>query len=137
MFCFFFSSRRRHTRCALVTGVQTCALPISSREKRRCRPGGSASLRGRGRAQDRAAARRSIPEAVHERIWIPRQRPGSALEREPPGEHLEQDFRLADVCCALCRADPVHCLVSDRRVDQEHWLTSRSEEPKSELPSLM
>src|SRR3546814_15414936 len=29
MYCFFFSSRRRHTRCALVTGVQTCALPIS------------------------------------------------------------------------------------------------------------
>src|SRR3546814_2376387 len=33
--CFFFSSRRRHTRCALVTGVQTCALPIF-----RIRPGG-------------------------------------------------------------------------------------------------
>src|SRR3546814_9631054 len=29
---FFFSSRRRHTRCALVTGVQTCALPISHRK---------------------------------------------------------------------------------------------------------
>src|SRR3546814_12026707 len=28
MSSFFFSSRRRHTRCALVTGVQTCALPI-------------------------------------------------------------------------------------------------------------
>src|SRR3546814_19227612 len=28
----FFSSRRRHTRCALVTGVQTCALPISCAE---------------------------------------------------------------------------------------------------------
>src|SRR3546814_9515006 len=27
-FCLFFSSRRRHTICALVTGVQTCALPI-------------------------------------------------------------------------------------------------------------
>src|SRR3546814_13519512 len=26
---FFFASRERHTRCALVTGVQTCALPIS------------------------------------------------------------------------------------------------------------
>src|SRR3546814_9991830 len=26
----FCSSRRRHTRCALVTGVQTCALPISA-----------------------------------------------------------------------------------------------------------
>src|SRR3546814_8849425 len=29
---FFFSSRRRHTRCALVTGVQTCALPIYRKE---------------------------------------------------------------------------------------------------------
>src|SRR3546814_10206493 len=28
VFVFFFSSRRRHTRCALVTVVQTCALPI-------------------------------------------------------------------------------------------------------------
>src|SRR3546814_8456952 len=28
MMVLFFSSRRRHTRCALVTGVQTCALPI-------------------------------------------------------------------------------------------------------------
>src|SRR3546814_17326678 len=28
MYFYFFSSRRRHTRCALVTGVQTCALPI-------------------------------------------------------------------------------------------------------------
>src|SRR3546814_9992436 len=28
LFLFFLSSRRRHTRCALVTGVQTCALPI-------------------------------------------------------------------------------------------------------------
>src|SRR3546814_17217918 len=31
---FFFSSRRRHTRCALVTGVQTCALPICPRGAR-------------------------------------------------------------------------------------------------------
>src|SRR3546814_13456019 len=28
---FFFSSRRRHTRCALVTGVQTCALPVTAK----------------------------------------------------------------------------------------------------------
>src|SRR3546814_20901045 len=32
---FFFSSRRRHTRCALVTGVQTCALPIDTPLKTR------------------------------------------------------------------------------------------------------
>src|SRR3546814_1372195 len=30
-YLFCFSSRRRHTRCALVTGVQTCALPIYDR----------------------------------------------------------------------------------------------------------
>src|SRR3546814_948440 len=32
---FFFSSRRRHTSCALVTGVQTCALPIFASRSRR------------------------------------------------------------------------------------------------------
>src|SRR3546814_596844 len=37
--CFFFSSRRRHTRCALVTGVQTCALPISPWCEPACRDG--------------------------------------------------------------------------------------------------
>src|SRR3546814_3642297 len=53
---FFFSSRRRHTRCALVTGVQTCALPIydtgtplhyslsSEKKKRRLSSGRSESL---------------------------------------------------------------------------------------------
>src|SRR3546814_14406079 len=38
MLCFFFfSSRRRHTRCALVTGVQTCALPILERLRHQAR----------------------------------------------------------------------------------------------------
>src|SRR3546814_6557343 len=36
----FFSSRIRHTRCALVTGVQTCALPISGVHDQRIRPRG-------------------------------------------------------------------------------------------------
>src|SRR3546814_3119727 len=35
MLVFFFSSRRRHTRCALVTGVQTCALPIFRQDQQR------------------------------------------------------------------------------------------------------
>src|SRR3546814_5121208 len=66
--CFFVSSRRRHTRCALVTGVQTCALPICDGEvkvgERReglleCRHEGSGDLlqeRGQGvveRTEDR------------------------------------------------------------------------------------
>src|SRR3546814_16622818 len=33
LFIVFFSSRRRHTRCALLTGVQTCALPICSEQR--------------------------------------------------------------------------------------------------------
>src|SRR3546814_10330828 len=44
--CFFFSSRRRHTRCALVTGVQTCALPICPAGRgARARPLGCAIAR--------------------------------------------------------------------------------------------
>src|SRR3546814_4496431 len=34
MVYFVCSSRRRHTRCALVTGVQTCALPLSPKSRR-------------------------------------------------------------------------------------------------------
>src|SRR3546814_20354281 len=45
--CFFFSSRRRHTRCALVTGVQTCALPI---------------LAG-------IARRANDPDSIADRVW--------------------------------------------------------------------
>src|SRR3546814_6331684 len=47
-FVFFFSSRRRHTRCALVTGVQTCALPISRDSA--CPMAARAHVRQRGRA---------------------------------------------------------------------------------------
>src|SRR3546814_1930362 len=50
MFFFFFSSRRRHTSCALVTGVQTCALPIPV-----VLAFGRPALRLFGAASDRAA----------------------------------------------------------------------------------
>src|SRR3546814_3758501 len=64
----FFSSRRRDTSCAIVTGVQTCALPISRRDPRRQRPGRHARTHRRAarRAQPRhrrgrcAAHRRSV-----------------------------------------------------------------------------
>src|SRR3546814_4460786 len=51
-FLFFFSSRRRHTRCALVTGVQTCALPIYSVIS----PEGCASILWKDAAKARDAA---------------------------------------------------------------------------------
>src|SRR3546814_14711625 len=47
---FFFSSRRRHTRCALVTGVQTCALPICARP---CWPSCARSRNSNGRQPGR------------------------------------------------------------------------------------
>src|SRR3546814_8692210 len=51
VYLVFFSSRRRHTRCALVTGVQTCALPIFNGNGyagvvRIVRKGGTARLDG-------------------------------------------------------------------------------------------
>src|SRR3546814_3640044 len=49
---FFFSSRRRHTRCALVTGVQTCALPIFL--------GHSTALGGHGAAPSFGFSRRLV-----------------------------------------------------------------------------
>src|SRR3546814_18083150 len=51
---FLCSSRRRHTRCALVTGVQTCALPISQPQAAGDRAGHAAEFPGRpgtGRAE--------------------------------------------------------------------------------------
>src|SRR3546814_10720200 len=50
---FFFSSRRRHTRCALVTGVQTCALPISTGGRQGC----SNRIRKRSRYRRRCRRR--------------------------------------------------------------------------------
>src|SRR3546814_6661273 len=50
--CFFFTSRRRHTRCALVTGVQTCALPIYPIASIFAWTG---SLKHRGKLDDNAA----------------------------------------------------------------------------------
>src|SRR3546814_8968033 len=64
---FFFSSRRRHTRCALVTGVQTCALPRAEGCARH-RPGARKALLrfGKYRAprQDMVQARRGPPESA-------------------------------------------------------------------------
>src|SRR3546814_3653035 len=61
---FFFSSRRRHTRCALVTGVQTCALPISHRARQFARDAAPEPHQpGRGRPAPVApAARRGSEE---------------------------------------------------------------------------
>src|SRR3546814_3767641 len=53
---FLFSRRRRHTRCALVTGVQTCALPISPLEADRLDGGDLGGERTGARPGERSAA---------------------------------------------------------------------------------
>src|SRR3546814_7956173 len=67
--CFFFSSIRRHTRCALVTGVQTCALPISRHRPRAPLPLllWPPPLQGEGRGGDgfRSTPRRTAQPPSH------------------------------------------------------------------------
>src|SRR3546814_5964461 len=119
---FFFSSRRRHTRCALVTGVQTCALPIY-REGSFCRRSditsrGQASCTGHRRAEPgrlRVSAR-NLCGKRHGRRWAGA---GESIGRT--------DIRgLADT-----PGSPEHPAQSLRS-----W-PERSEEHTSELQSLM
>src|SRR3546814_8954673 len=72
---FFFSRRRRHTRCALVTGVQTCALPISVPDRR---------FDMAGRAQHEAASREHRQEQYHDR-------PAEAFSRAVAGCQIIAD----------------------------------------------
>src|SRR3546814_9922942 len=116
----FFSSRRRHTRCALVTGVQTCALPIScvivcrqaeipdeiDHEEEHARP--------KDKSADRGKEVRYLPIAAGQ-VGI-----------HPPGHAHE--------------AGEVHGQKSHMHPNEhqpENPLAQRSEEHTSELQSLM
>src|SRR3546814_901704 len=84
MSVFFFSSRRRHTRCALVTGVQTCALPISAVHVVHSAQGGElASESG---------------DAAH-----PRERPAQAVEHIQPAsiEEMQLPTRAGEAAAHL------------------------------------
>src|SRR3546814_6573203 len=87
-FFFFFSSRRRHTRCALVTGVQTCALPISL-----CLS--SVTLSGHGCDQLSSSSGRSPSLAA-----APPAQPNKKPNRESP-RVAPHDHRVAgeELCC--------------------------------------
>src|SRR3546814_16502771 len=85
-FVFFFSSRRRHTRCALVTGVQTCALPIYMRAA-------AAIVKGRKKAAN-----------VRWAIVVP----GSGLVKAQAERSEER--RVGKECVSTCRSrwSPYH-----------------------------
>src|SRR3546814_4492988 len=116
--CFFFSSRRRHTRCALVTGVQTCALPILSAHG--------------GQPRDRPLARVGPP-------WLfVRCRAG-----DDPAVDRPAGLPLQPVAVDLGAERPALSLIEDelplvRQGASAHPPPSvRSEEHTSELQSLM
>src|SRR3546814_6456435 len=86
VFLFFFSSRRRHTRCALVTGVQTCALPIWFRDEREY----AVELAfGRGR-----------PEAHQQR----EQHDESPHRDHRGGRERSEERRVGKECVSTCRS---------------------------------
>src|SRR3546814_7025566 len=93
---FVFSRRRRHTRCALVTGVQTCALPICARH---AQVGGEAvadravAVTDLTIAPEMRLARRDLRRRAELRRRVPREggrrRRGGKLARAADLEHDE------------------------------------------------
>src|SRR3546814_1402887 len=94
LFMFFFSSRRRHTRCALVTGVQTCALPISKLLKPLAQAGLVEGFRGASGgyrlAQD--ASRISLKAIVE------------AMEGPLGMTERSEERRVGKECVSTCRS---------------------------------
>src|SRR3546814_1861576 len=114
---FFLSSRRRHTICALVTGVQTCALPIfHDLLRRRARPG-----RRLGVALDAIGALRGVRDRHGDQL-LGLARYGAFTEHRL-AEGVKGRFGLRRQ-----RAP---------RLGQMPRLLGRSEEHTSELQSLM
>src|SRR3546814_18375650 len=102
---FFCSSRRRHTRCALVTGVQTCALPI-------CLSNGTAMLQ-----RNTTTAIPCIPLLY--RLSTPLQTVSSVtrpsrfslmMGRKLAGKYRSEERRVGKECVSTCRSrwSPYH-----------------------------
>src|SRR3546814_60592 len=156
---FFFSSRRRHTRCALVTGFQTCALPISrpvdsrevaeallilqhsafheARSTRRCAP--LSAFQSHAPLDDRRF-RLSSPPANNCRRKNPPRHHG---RRHSPGHNRcpSSAWSARSECSAAASAIPCRGRISMRpfALHKPHstWERWRSEEHTSELQSLM
>src|SRR3546814_4705970 len=129
---FFVSSRRRHTRCALVTGVQTCALPILGVPccRKRGRTGGGPKA---GRVPPATRRRRRIPRidlvAPHERLDVGR--------RNQPHLTTQRPEQTPPIVRRPTGLDPHHARRLAREKRRHLRAPQRSEEHTSELQSLM
>src|SRR3546814_6677562 len=119
LFLFLFSSRRRHTRCALVTGVQTCALPISGLIV-------LSSLRGEAAALDFA-------QIIKESFGDAQAPDPQPLPKAAEGE-AEANFRAY---WAGNIPAPLGALMRLAPEAADAYYLMRSEEHTSELQSLM
>src|SRR3546814_19518780 len=95
----FFSSRRRHTRCALVTGVQTCALPIwkvacpATLALRRACEVSEAGLKAEMRLQVKATPR-----------WRRKALASSHRRAKPRPLRRSEERRVGKECVSTCRS---------------------------------
>src|SRR3546814_9240719 len=103
---FFFSSRRRHTRCALVTGVQTCALPIF----RRARPGHAAD-----RHADDGGHRIGSDAG---RGGVRRRARGEGRHRQPASDRSEEHTSELQSLMRISYA--VFCLKKKKKIIKKH-----------------
>src|SRR3546814_3243455 len=127
MILCFFSSRRRHTRCALVTGVQTCALPICLRPDAPC-SARSGYMSGRGRRRwRRLTSSHTRAETLLRVGEDARHNIGNRLGKG----RAHEDAALLEPCPT--GAAFVEGVDAVQFVDRE----CRSEEHPSELQSLM
>src|SRR3546814_1986991 len=108
MWYFFFSSRRRHTSCALVTGVQTCALPICHLIDEERRHGHAAGAKQAEIAPlDRAVPDQPIAEGEHDLIVLPGVRIGEsddALRGNGQAGIRSEERRVGKECVSKCRS---------------------------------
>src|SRR3546814_8790335 len=119
-FCVFFSSRRRHTRCALVTGVQTCAIPIflSSAATRlsdcvRRRQGAECrGARARLRAIRGALGRTSRSNGARDVRSSADRKTGRGNARSLTRRALALDDRHAGLAALFTRRDPCSALIT-------------------------
>src|SRR3546814_12784867 len=103
---FFLSSRSRHTRCALVTGVQTCALPISSLRVEPCASGG-------------LALRRAVHPAIAQRLGQVRGADMFAAREIGDGAgDRSEERRVGQECVSTCRSrwSPYHYKTKNKHV---------------------
>src|SRR3546814_9085847 len=137
---FFFSSRRRHTRCALVTGVQTCALPIYANIARYAtkKEGRSRALlfqpSMRSEIDRRTAMKGFATNALASDDISPFYQPKICLTTGAI-HGFEALLRWRDAAKIIQSPLAISAAYADLNIEQA--LSRRSEEPTSEIQSIM